>query len=402
MTMIYLMPYTAQEKKILTALKNNAKLYLLAQEAFYDRTVSTKLLKSINENKNDFDKNLTTVISYLDKAISSAEKVLQSSLPNELSRNIKNWIDTRRKQKEALVSFTKSSREKENNTETEVKRDSESSFVRRYNFNPEDYGIYGNKKVFLKLSDLLIEGAHVALIGPPGCGKTYIISKISEIFKWKMRSITGNINVDAVDLIGSYELINGNTVWRDGPVTEAVRNGYILYIDEVNYIDSGVMSRLNQLVDKTSKYLELYEKADNEQIPVHKNFRIILSFNPRSQAGPDANIIPSNIRDRFAFIRMHYMDAKDELIMLKKHYPMIGEETLLKIIEVANKVRSKYLEGSLSLTLSPRGLLDCCKLFKLKWSVSDIFKAILIDKAEDEEEIKILEDIVKSVFPSYK
>ena len=77
------------------------------------------------------------------------------------------------------------------------------------------------------------QGLSILLKGPTGCGKTRFIEAMAHQLGRELITVAGHEDLTSADLVGRFLLKGGETVWVDGPLTRAVREGAIFYLDEV-------------------------------------------------------------------------------------------------------------------------------------------------------------------------
>lgn len=122
------------------------------------------------------------------------------------------------------------------------------------------------------------------LVGEAGVGKNYIINKLAEKYNARVTRVSLTGDVEAEELIGKIGLLNGNTVWVDGVVTNAIRRGDWLVLDEVNAAPASVLFALHSLLDD-DRALTLNNHPNKEVVKKHKDTRIFATANPVSYSG---------------------------------------------------------------------------------------------------------------------
>ncbi len=85
--------------------------------------------------------------------------------------------------------------------------------------------------------------------GPTGCGKSRFVEKMAKELNLEIIQVACNEETSAIDLQGRYVIQSGNTIWQDGPATTAVKNGYILYLDEISEAKEDVIVVIHPLAD---------------------------------------------------------------------------------------------------------------------------------------------------------
>ena len=120
----------------------------------------------------------------------------------------------------------------------------------------------------------------VLLKGPTGCGKTRFVEHMAARLGLPLHTVACHDDLSAADLIGRYLLKGGETVWVDGPLTRAVREGGICYLDEVVEARKDVAVVLHPLTDDRRR---LVIDRTGEELVAPKCFMLVASFNPGYQ-----------------------------------------------------------------------------------------------------------------------
>jgi nitric oxide reductase NorQ protein len=118
------------------------------------------------------------------------------------------------------------------------------------------------------------------LKGPTGCGKTRFVEYMAAKLGRKLITVACNEDTTATDLLGRHLLIGGETRWTDGPVTRAVREGAILYLDEVAEARADAIVVIHSLTDHRR---ELFLDRTGETLHAPPEFMLVISYNPGYQ-----------------------------------------------------------------------------------------------------------------------
>lgn len=221
------------------------------------------------------------------------------------------------------------------------------------------------KTVFYKAIGTEVEVFHHAstlnlpllLKGPTGSGKSRFVEYMANEIDKKLITVSCHEETSATDLIGRFIIKGAETIWIDGPLTIAVRNGYILYLDEVAEARPDVIVAIHSLTDHRR---ELFIDKLGETIKAHPDFQMIASFNPGYQKGYK-ELKPST-RQRFVALQFDYPQAKIEAEILMQESG-IEKETAQKLVAIGTKIRN-LTELGLAETVSTRLLVDAAKLIQ--------------------------------------
>ena len=117
--------------------------------------------------------------------------------------------------------------------------------------------------------------------GPTGCGKTRFVEYMAQQLKLPMWTVACNEDTSASDLVGRYILKGNETPWIDGPLTQAVRQGGICYLDEVIEARQEALVVLNSLADHRR---QLFIDKTGEVLQAPPDFMLVVSYNPGYQS----------------------------------------------------------------------------------------------------------------------
>ena len=193
------------------------------------------------------------------------------------------------------------------------------------------------------------------LKGPTGTGKTRFVDYMAHQLNQRLITIACHEETSSTDLIGRFIIKGAETIWIDGPLTQAVRQGAIVYLDEIAEARPDVIVAIHSLTDHRK---ELYIDKLGETIKAHQDFMLVASFNPGYQRG-FKELKPST-RQRFIALSFNYPKPKDETFILCTETG-IDENTGKKLVNIANKIRN-LTELGLTETVSTRLLVDAAKL----------------------------------------
>ena len=193
------------------------------------------------------------------------------------------------------------------------------------------------------------------LKGPTGTGKSRFIEFMAHKLDKKLITISCHEETSSTDLIGRYIIKGAETIWLDGPLTTAVKEGAIIYLDEIAEARPDVIVAIHSLTDHRR---ELFIDKIGELVKAHNDFMLVASFNPGYQRG-FKELKPST-RQRFVAMTFDYPSEKIEIDILVNETE-IEAGIAKKLVNIAIKIRN-LTELGLAETVSTRLLVDAAKL----------------------------------------
>lgn len=219
------------------------------------------------------------------------------------------------------------------------------------------------------------------LKGPTGCGKTRFVAHMAAKLGRPLYTVSCHDDLSASDLIGRYLLKGGETEWVDGPLTRAVREGAICYLDEVVEARKDVTVVLHPLTDDR-RILPI--ERTGETIAAGPNFMLVASYNPGYQ-----NIMKTlkpSTRQRFLAIEFDFPAAGREVDIVSSESGLSKERTAT-LVRLAGKIRA--LKGQdLEEGVSTRLLVYCASLISGGMPVERAIRAAMIEPLSDDVDVK--------------
>lgn len=230
------------------------------------------------------------------------------------------------------------------------------------------------------------------LKGPTGSGKSRFIEYMAERLNRELISVVCHEETSTVDLLGRYIVKGASTEWIDGPLTQAIRRGAIIYLDEIAEARPDVLVAIHSLTDHRRK---LFLDRHDEVLDAPKDFMLVASFNPGYQRG--FKELKASTRQRFIMMSFQYPDKNVEMEILEQETG-IDKSTLSKLVAIAAKIRN-LVELGLSETISTRLLVDAGKLIHSGLPPRLACKVAISEPLTDEPDIqKALDDIINMTF----
>jgi len=228
--------------------------------------------------------------------------------------------------------------------------------------------------------------------GPTGCGKTRFIEYMAQELNRPLITISCHDDLSSADLIGRHLISSDGTYWQDGPLTKAVREGGICYLDEIIEARKDTTVVLHSLSDHRR---ELHIERTGEVIKAHRDFVLVVSYNPAYQ-NVMKGLKPST-RQRFVGMTFDYPNAEIETEILM-HEATVNTELAQNLVKLASDIR-KLTDIDLKAAVSTRLLIYAAKMINSGCSISKACKHCIVEPLTDEPEtIKALERVVNAYF----
>ena len=229
----------------------------------------------------------------------------------------------------------------------------------------------------------------IFITGLSGNGKTIMPEQVCAALGREMIRTNISIETDEDDLIGSNTLVDGNVVYREGPVIISMRRGAVLLLDELDRGGNKLMCLQPILEGKP-----YYNKKTGEIIRPAEGFNVIATANTKGFGSETGKYITAQIMDdalleRFAItVDQQFPTAKTEQkILLKKMESVqrVDEEFASRLVEWANVVRKTFFEGAIDDLISTRRLVHIVNAFAV---FGDRIKAIEMCVSRFDEDTK--------------
>jgi nitric oxide reductase NorQ protein len=202
-----------------------------------------------------------------------------------------------------------------------------------------------------------VNGLPVLLKGPTGCGKTRLVQSMAEELGRPLVTVACHEDLTAGDLVGRFLLRGGETVWEDGPLTRAVRQGGICYLDEIVEARADTTVVIHPLADHRR---ELNIDRLGEYLTAPPEFMLVLSYNPGYQSVLK-DLKPST-RQRMVAIELGYPTAEvEERIILQE--AQVDADWARRLVRLGQAIRALKDEG-LAEGASTRTLISTARLIK--------------------------------------
>lgn len=233
----------------------------------------------------------------------------------------------------------------------------------------------------------------VMLKGPTGCGKTRFVESMAATLGRPLITVSCHEDLTAADLLGRYLLKGGETVWIDGPLTRAVREGAICYLDEIVEARADTTVAIHALTDHRRA---LYVERLGETLVASPEFMLIVSYNPGYQS--ILKDLKPSTRQRMASIELGFPPPDIELEVLLKETG-VDKTVADDLVRLASAIRKLDIAG-LPEVSSTRSLIAAADLMKAGLPPKEAVKAGMIGPLCDDHAITAnLMEMVETYIP---
>ena len=242
----------------------------------------------------------------------------------------------------------------------------------------------------------LFEAAHsaqlpVILKGPTGCGKTRFVEHMAWRLERPLITVACHEDLSSTDLVGRFLLEGEETIWHDGPLTSAVRNGAICYLDEVVEARKDTVVIIHPLTDHRRR-LPIEKRGTILEAP--SDFMLVVSYNPGYQS--ILKDLKQSTRQRFVAIEFDYPPPEMEAEIVAREGG-VDEGTARDLVLIGQKVRNLRGHG-LEEGVSTRLLIYAAQLIALGIPPVDAADVAMCSPITDDRELqRSIREIVTTV-----
>jgi len=247
------------------------------------------------------------------------------------------------------------------------------------------FGHYNDVKTIKKSGNFY----PIFITGLSGNGKTMMIEQVHAELKKELFRVNITIETDEDDLIGHYALVDGRTVWQDGPVTMAMERGATLLLDEVDLASNKIMC-LQPVLEGNP----LLIKKEGRIVRPKEGFTVMATANTKGKGSEDGRFIGTNILneaflERFPItMEQEYPSISVEKRIVTKLMTSLGcldEEYAGKLVDWADLIRKTFYDGGVDEIIATRRLVHIVHAFSI---FKDRMKAIAMCVARFDDQTK--------------
>ena len=232
------------------------------------------------------------------------------------------------------------------------------------------------------------------ITGLSGNGKTFGVEQVCAQLKRELIRVNITIETDEDDLIGGFRLVDGATVWHNGPVIEALERGAILLLDEIDLASNKILC-LQSVLEGNGVFLKKIGKF----VRPAAGFNIIATANTKGKGSDDGRFIGTNVLNE-AFLErfpvtfeQEYPSPKIEKKILGRvaaNYGVTDTNFLQRLVDWGDIIRKTFYDGGIEEIISTRRLVHIVRAFSI---FNDKAKAIsvCVNRFDDETKQSFLE-----------
>ena len=217
------------------------------------------------------------------------------------------------------------------------------------------------------------------ITGLSGNGKTLAVTQACAVAKREMIRVNITIETDEDDLLGGYRLKDGQTVWQNGPVIEAMERGAVLLLDEIDLASNKIMC-LQPILEGSG----IYVKKINKFVKPKLGFNVVATANTKGQGSDDGKFIGTNVLneaflERFPItFEQQYPAAKTEQKIVATKLKSAGksdDKFATNLVTWADVIRKTFKDGGVDEIISTRRLVHIAEayaIFKSKMKAIEV------------------------------
>ena len=229
---------------------------------------------------------------------------------------------------------------------------SDSTFVKFGNFN--DVKKIISSKLFYPMF----------ITGLSGNGKTFSVEQACAQANRELIRVNISIETDEDDLIGGFRLVDGNTVWHNGPVVEALQRGAVLLLDEIDLASNKILC-LQSILEGKGVFL----KKIGKYVEPTKGFTVVATANTKGKGSDDGRFVGTNVLNE-AFLERFPVTFEQEYptpANEQKILDLVCEESEFnkRLVDWADIIRKTFFDGGIDEVISTRRLVHIVRAYSI-------------------------------------
>ncbi|CAD6513489.1 ATPase [metagenome] len=237
----------------------------------------------------------------------------------------------------------------------------------------------------------------VLIIGPKGTGKTSLVRDFAMNKNMKLESINFSLRTRESHLIGTKTLTDGTVNFEEGLLIKSMKEGSMLYLDEINAAEADVLLRLDEALDDRRQII--LKESTGETVKAKDGWFVIATINPLTHSGTKE--LPPQLLSRFPVrISLEYPAENIELEIVKRHVSGNHDSEIIQAIKLANILRQAAAVEELFYSPSLRETIAFGKLLEEGMSPKESAKIVFgnVYTQWGNIEYQKVSDIITSMF----
>ena len=232
------------------------------------------------------------------------------------------------------------------------------------------------------------------ITGLSGNGKTFSVEQACAQLNRELIRVNITIETDEDDLIGGFRLVDGNTVWHNGPVVEALQRGAILLLDEIDLASNKILCLQPVLEGKG-----LFLKKIGKFVQPKAGFNVVATANTKGKGSDDGRFIGTNVLNE-AFLERFpvtfeqaYPAPAHEIKILNNIASSLGvndSDFCKRLVDWADIIRKTFYDGGIEEIISTRRLVHILRAYAIFKNKENAIK-VCINRFDDETKQSFLE-----------
>ena len=202
------------------------------------------------------------------------------------------------------------------------------------------------------------------ITGLSGNGKTFSVEQAAAQSGRELIRVNISIETDEDDLIGGFRLVDGNTVWHNGPVVEALQRGAVLLLDEIDLASNKILC-LQSILEGKGVFL----KKIGKYVEPTKGFTVVATANTKGKGSEDGRFVGTNVLNE-AFLERFP-------VTFEQQYPSpVSEQKILdlmnsdaefnkRLVDWADIIRKTFFDGGIDEIISTRRLVHIVRAYQI-------------------------------------
>ena len=227
------------------------------------------------------------------------------------------------------------------------------------------------------------------ITGLSGNGKTFSIEQACSKLKRELIRVNITIETDEDDLIGGFRLVNGETVWHNGPVVEALERGAVLLLDEIDLASNKILC-LQSILEGKGVFL----KKIGKMVQPKEGFNVFATANTKGKGSDDGRFIGTNVLNE-AFLErfpvtfeQEYPSPAIEAKILSRQCD--NDDFVSRLVDWADIIRKTFYDGGIEDIITTRRLVHIVKAYSIFGDKSKAIQ-VCLNRFDDETKQSFLE-----------